>query len=96
MLIYQLGYFWVVGYTNNLAPSDAHLRAPPSRKGVETPKLHQQFPYVCGVGIVGKPYLQTEFSQKFRFNPPPPGPRGFSLIRQQANNSCQFMNPNIS
>ena len=38
-----------------------------SAKGVETPKLHQKFP--LRVRLCGKPYLQTEFSQKCRSNP---------------------------
>ena len=37
-----------------------------STKGVETQKLHQKFP--LWVWLFGKPYLQTEFSQKFRLN----------------------------
>ena len=69
-----LGYFLGgLGVQLNSAPGDAYLRARPSRKARKSQRLRnftKSSPY--GWGFLVNPYLQTEFSQKFRVNPPPP------------------------
>ena len=74
MIIYQISYImggWELGCIIKLSFRQRPFTGAAvawSAKGVETPKLHQKIP--LWVGLFRKPYLQTEFSQKLRLNPP--------------------------
>ena len=73
MIIYQISYhLGDLGVKVVSTSGDAPLRATPSRRARKSQRLRnftKTSPY--GWGFLVNTYLQIEFSQKFRVNPPP-------------------------